>query len=306
MRLIAMMPRTLSRRTFLELGGLAAAGWALSPGGLHAQSVPSPDVARSLVLRLGYQVRDVSATARFWSVLGAVPVEGEGATVMRLGGIHVVLTPRNPSASSDGSVVNHIAFRVPAFDQLSPALTAAGIRIERPAQFPGTLNAFTPDGDKVEIFSNASTSPGFTPDGQTTDVTWQRHNTPVDGLSGHHLHFYVPEGQDRAAQAWYVARFGGTPGVRLRYAAVDYPGINLNFSTAAGGGTMAPTAGRSLDRIGFRVRDLEALCRHITQTGSSFDRVYAKGPDGHGTALLTDPWGTLIELTDGSSSRGGA
>jgi hypothetical protein len=294
------MSMTLGRRRFLHMGGLAAAGLGL-PAALRAQtsaSRPDADVARSLLLRLGYHVRDVDATARFWTTLGATRADMDGTTVMRLGGIDVVLSMGTATASSDGSVVNHIAFRVPEFDTLAQAFKDAGMRTERNPQFPGTLNAFTPDGDKVEIFNNMSTSPGFKPAGPSNDTAWQRHNAPVGSLSGHHLHFYVPEGQDVAAQTWYLARFGGTPGIRLRYAAIDYPGINLNFSSAATPGPTAPTAGRSLDRIGFRVRDLEALCRHIASTGTSFTRAFARSREGAVSALLVDPWGTTIELTE--------
>jgi catechol 2,3-dioxygenase-like lactoylglutathione lyase family enzyme len=293
----------IGRRRFLHVSGLAVAalGWPAAARG-QATAVPGPSVARSLLLRLAYRVRDVEATARFWSTLGASRALVNGTAVMSLGGIEVLLTAGASSASSDGSVVNHIAFRVPEFTTLAEALAAAGIRTERNPRFPETLNAFTPEGDKIEIFNNASTSPGFTPSGDSSgdvaDAAWQRHNAPVERLTGHHLHFYVPDGQDVAAQRWYLARFGGTPGTRLRYAAVDYPGINLNFSTSPTPGPTAPTAGRSLDHIGFRVRDLEALCRHIASTGTTFERAYARTRDGMATARLIDPWGTSIELTE--------
>lgn len=294
------MSDTLGRRKFLYVSGLAVAGVGLraTAGAQAPGSSPDADVARSLRLRLGYQVRDVDATARFWSTLGATRADEGGAIVMHLGGIDVVLTPGTPTASSDGSVVNHIAFRVPEFDALARAFETAGMRLERNPRFPETLNAFTPDGDKVEIFNNRSTSPGFTPAGPPRDTAWQRHDAPVESLVGHHLHFYVPEGEDVKAQAWYLARFGGTPGIRLRYAAIDYPGINLNFSTATPPGPTAPTAGRSLDRIGFRVRGLEALCRHFASTGTSFSRAFARTTAGVASAVLVDPWGTTIELTE--------
>jgi hypothetical protein len=294
------MSYTLGRRRFLHVGGLAVAGLGLraTAGAQAPASSPDAEVARSLLLRLGYTVRDVDATARFWTTLGATRAGEGGATVMRLGGIDVVLTAGTPTASSDGSVVNHIAFRVPEFDTLARAFEAAGTRLERNPRFPETLNAFTPDGDKVEIFNNRSTSPGFKPAGPSNDTAWQRHNAAVGSLVGHHLHFYLPEGEDAKAQAWYLARFGGTPGIRLRYAAIDYHGINLNFSGATPPGPTAPTAGRSLDRIGFRVRGLEALCRHIASTGTSFSRAFARTSAGVASAVLMDPWGTTIELTE--------
>lgn len=53
-------------------------------------------------------------------------------------------------------------------------------------------------------------------------------------------------------------------------------------------GPTAATAGRSLDRIGFRVRDLETLCRHIASMGTAFTRAYATDRNGMATALLAE------------------
>ena len=98
-------------------------------------------------------------------------------------------------------------------------------------------------------------------------------------------------------QIQWVA-FGGVPGTRWRYDAVDLPGINLNFSynpEAEG----ASTRGRMLDHIGFEVTNLEAFCRELEAKGVVLDESYRASPEGIGTAMLTDPWGTSIELTEG-------
>ena len=85
------MSMTLDRRGFLHMGGLAVAGLGL-PAALRAQAPaarPEAEVAGSLLLRLGYHMRDVDATARFWTTLGATRAEVDGATVMRLSLIHI-------------------------------------------------------------------------------------------------------------------------------------------------------------------------------------------------------------------------
>ena len=46
------------------------------------------------------------------------------------------------------------------------------------------------------------------------------------------------------------------------------------------------------------MRDLEALCRHIASTGTSFNRAFARVSEGAASAVLVDPWGTTIELTE--------
>ena len=107
----------------------------------------------------------------------------------------------------------------------------------------------------------------------------------------------MPQGADVAAKAWYAQMFGGVPGKRSNYQAVDLPGINLNFSGQAT--AQAPTRGRMLDHIGFEVKNLEAFCKQLEARGVKLDTPYTKGPDGIATAQLTDPWGTSIELTEG-------
>jgi extradiol dioxygenase family protein len=54
-----------------------------------------------------------------------------------------------------------------------------------------------------------------------------------------------------------------------------------------------------LDHIGFEVKDLQAFCRKLETAGVKFDAPYSKDPSGFARAMLTDPWGTSIELTEG-------
>jgi predicted enzyme related to lactoylglutathione lyase len=248
-------------------------------------------------VRLHFIARDLEATAAFWAALGAARQNDGDAVTMTLAGLQIRLTRGTPTGSSDGSVVNHVSLRTPELAPLLARLDAVGVRTERPAQFPGTANAFTPDGDKVEIFDNTSSYPGFEADGSPATDAWKRHNRPVtEPIAIHHLHFYVPVGQETRAREWYRARFGGTPGRRFRYDAVDYPAINLNFSAAPA--AVAPTAGRTLDRIGFDVRGLEVLASAFAREGGDVVAAYRKESDGSGRAIIRDPWGTTIELRE--------
>jgi uncharacterized glyoxalase superfamily protein PhnB len=101
-----------------------------------------------------------------------------------------------------------------------------------------------------------------------------------------------------AVKAWYVRMFGGTPGKRSQYDAVDLPGVNLNISDRTET-RAAPTRGRMLDHIGFEVSGLEEFCKKLISMGVTFDTPYEKDSTGIATARLTDPWGTSIELTEG-------
>jgi uncharacterized glyoxalase superfamily protein PhnB len=57
--------------------------------------------------------------------------------------------------------------------------------------------------------------------------------------------------------------------------------------------------GRTLEHIGFEITGLEAFCKRLASMGVKFDGPYRKNPTGIATATLTDPWGTVIELTEG-------
>jgi hypothetical protein len=88
--------------------------------------------------------------------------------------------------------------------------------------------------------------------------------------------------------------FGGVPGKRSNYDAVDLPGVNLNFSEAPK--PTLPLKDRMLMHIGFEVEDLRAFCLRLESLGVRFDVPYSSGRDEG--AVLTDPWGTTISLTE--------
>jgi catechol 2,3-dioxygenase-like lactoylglutathione lyase family enzyme len=243
---------------------------------------------------LHYHVRDIAANRRFWIALGGQAVRLGATEAVKFPGVLVVLTPGPSSGGTNGSVVNHVAFRVQSFAKVEEA----GFMVQRLAQFPGVGSISTPEGERIELFENSATNLTFTPDAGPIDAVADRHNHPLPiPIAFHHVHLYVPQGADAEAKAWYVRMFGGVPGMRSNYQAADFPGINMNFSgqpTAQAG-----TKGRMLDHIGFEIGNLEALCRQLEARGVKFDVSYAKDPDGVASAWLTDPWGTSIELTEG-------
>ena len=115
----------------------------------------------------------------------------------------------------------------------------------------------------------------------------------------HHIHFAAPD--VAAMKAWYVKTFAARPGTRAGFEAADLPGVNLTFGASAE--PVVATRGRTLDHIGFEVRNLEAFCKQLEASGITLDRPYTKVPAlGIAIAFLTDPWGTYIELTEGLSA----
>ena len=264
--------------------------------GVAAAELSTPNAAGVAMGHLHYAVRDVAANKEFWQALGGEPVSLFGTIEgVKFPDVVVLLRQGEPAGGTEGSVVNHVAFRVKSL----AALEAAGFDVHYVEEYPGVASVFSPEGERIELFDDAlATNLGFTIDGGASDTAAERHNRKIDvPIIAHHIHLLVPESQIAAAKEWYAGHFGGVQGKRWRYDAVDLPGINLNFSSSSD--TLAPTQGRMLDHIGFEVRNLEALCRRLEARGVKFDRPYSKLPSGFGLAFLTDPWGTYIELTEG-------
>ena len=265
---------------------------------VHAQ-LASPNTAGVSMGHLHYHVKNVEEHARFWTVLAGRP---DAVVVFRppreaavmIHGTLVFLTAAESSGGSDGSVVNHVAFRVPTFGELE----ARGLKVQRLDNFPGVGFTNTPEGERIELFEDAAPNLTFTQDSGSPDSVAARHNRPVGvPIAFHHMHLYVPEGKVGEAKAWYARTFGGVPGKRSNYEAVDLPGMNVNISAAPR--PTGPTKGRMLDHIGFEVVGLEAFCARLRAMGVIFGTPYTRGADGLATATLIDPWGTTIELTEG-------
>jgi catechol 2,3-dioxygenase-like lactoylglutathione lyase family enzyme len=265
---------------------------------LAGAQLASPNKAGVSMGHLHYQVRDVEANTRFWMALGGTPGTHGDTVVVKFPDVLVFLTPGESNGGTEGSIVNHVAFRVP----MLTTIEAAGLKVARLANFPGVAAVNSPEGERIELFENAALNLTFTQDPGYDDAVARRHNRPLElPVAFHHVHLYLPKGQVGEAKGWYARMFGGIPGKRSNYDAVDLPGINLNFSE--GPRPTSPTQGRMLDHIGFEVSGLEAFCRRLAGLGVTFDVPYSKDRTGVANARLTDPWGTSIELTEGLRGR---
>jgi catechol 2,3-dioxygenase-like lactoylglutathione lyase family enzyme len=260
---------------------------------LRAQ-LSSPNSSGVAMGHLHYTVEDVDANRKFWIALGGKPVRTGATEVLKFPDTLVFLSRGKASAGTEGSVVNHVAFRIESLAKLE----AAGIKVEYNRDYAGVASVFSPDGERIELFDATATNLTFTPEDGRDDPIARRHNQKITvPIIAHHIHIYVPAGSELRAKDWYSATFGGLPGKRWRYDAVDLPGINLNFSGSPQ--ALAPLKGRRLDHVGFEVADLEAFCKKLEARGVKFDVPYTKQLSGLASAFLTDPWGTYIELTEG-------
>ena len=266
---------------------------SMSFAALGSAELAPPNAAGVAMGHLHYFVRDVEANKRFWVARGGEAKAISGIDAIAFPGVLVFLSEGDPAAGTEGSVLNHVAFRV----QSVAAIEARGFEVTHLEQYPGVAYIYTPEGERIELFDDdLATNLDFTPLGPTAEPSVARHNVALDvPIVSHHLHLYVPD--VAAAQEWYAAHFGGVAGMRWRYDATDLPGINFNFSAASE--PLPGTRGRMLDHIGFEVANLEAFCAALEARGVRFDVPYARSASGLGRALLTDPWGTYIELTEG-------
>ena len=174
--------------------------------------------------------------------------------------------------------MNHFGFLVKNLAGVKAKLTAAGVTLamDRPEnkQFIGVF----PENVRVEFTEDASLK------------------TPI---AFHHIHIATTD--QESLRQWYVKTFGGTAGKRGNFPAAMLPGGEVDFLKAES--APAPTKGRSLDHIGFEVKDLEAFCKKLQAEGVTFDMAYREMPQlgGMKIAFILDPVGTRIELTEGLS-----
>jgi catechol 2,3-dioxygenase-like lactoylglutathione lyase family enzyme len=119
-------------------------------------------------------------------------------------------------------------------------------------------------------------------------------STPV---AFHHIHMSVTD--QEAARAWYVKEFGAESSTRRNMPAAKIPGGEVDFLKARE--PQAPTKGRSLDHIGFEVKDLQAFLEKLKADGVTINMPYRDVTKQVGLkiAFITDPNGVYIELTEG-------
>jgi len=249
-----------------------------------AQIAP-PNSAGVSMGHIHLAVSDIEAQKRFWiTAMGGVAVQNGPLSLIQFPGVFIMLRQAAPTAPPAGSIVDHFGF---VWKDLPAALAkwkASNIEIEQ-ATNPNQGYVHGPDGIRVEFFGDPTIS------------------VPVQM---NHIHFYPTD--IPAMQMWYAKVFGGVPGKRARVSTPgwidcdDLPGVNLSFSQ--GQVKLAPTKGRSLDHIGFEVRDLQTFAKQLEAQGIKLDQPIRQIPNTKTkVAVLTDPWGTYIELTQGLAAE---
>ena len=240
---------------------------------------------------------------KFWvDTLGGTPAKIGSADVVRFPGIVLFFDQKKPSGPNRGTAFDHIGFAVPDVPALTTKVVAAGYMLtsgrepvpgKEAAAAQGTQAPYGrfsyilgPDGAKVELVTSAEKEPA--------------------PIVYHHIHFINKQYVEM--QQWYMKAFNATlrPGQTDFFIGADLPGVgySLNFFRWEGDQsvTHAGTKGRATDHVGFDVRNLPAFIKELEAKGIKLTEGYKKSDRAMGgiaTAMVTDPWGIQIELTEG-------
>ena len=237
----------------------------------------APNSAGAAIGHVHLNANDVEVQKKFWTEVGGTIVEREKLVMVQFPGIYVLLRKQDYNGGSVGSTINHFGFYVRDFEKSVAKWKAAGLTWE-PVNNPNVGQGFLtgPDSVRIEIYENKAIS------------------TP---MAMHHIHLFVPD--PPAAQKWYVEHFGATAGKRAQFDTANVPGTEITFSKADM--PQVPTKGRSVDHMGFEVKNIDAFVAKLQAAGIKTDAAIRNSANASGLRIVyvTDPWGTEIEITEG-------
>ncbi|MEO8593725.1 MAG: VOC family protein [Candidatus Solibacter sp.] len=227
-------------------------------------------------------VADPQAQKKIWvEAFGAEVTKVGGLELLRLPGAFVVVGKARtaPTEGSEGSTLNHVGIAVKDLAAMKAKLAAVQVETVPVPGNPKQVTAKFPDKVDVELIEDAA--------------------LPT-AVAMHHFHLSTTEPEK--LRGWYVKTFGAKAGTRGNFLAAFLPGgeVDTRKTQAA----QAPTKGRSLDHIGFEVKNLEAFCKQLAADGVQVETPYTNMKDiGLAWAFVIDPDGTRIELTEGFAGR---
>ncbi len=256
--------------------------------------LPAPNKAGVSAGHDVLRAKDMDAANKFWQTLGGEPVQFAGrlnltkfpgVLLLNIGGGQgqgkAAPVPAAPAAEllgSEGSSLDFIGFSVKDLKGSLAKWAEAGIK----PLAGGTATQvylMSPDKIKVRIKENKSLA------------------SPVAADT---IKMMVPNVAE--AQAWYAKIFGAEMVKRGGEMVANIPGSSVLFEQAKT--PVAPTKGRAFDRIGLEVVGLDAFVKKIEDSGIKLDSPY-RGKNAAmnaGFAVFQDPYGTLIEMSEGLSA----
>jgi catechol 2,3-dioxygenase-like lactoylglutathione lyase family enzyme len=242
-------------------------------------------------------VTSVADHKRFWvDTLGGKAIKIGSVDAVEFPDVYLLLHEAEPTGPTRGTTFDHIGFAVPDVPAMTTKVVANGYGLtvgREPAPgetasppTAGNYGRFSylvgPDGVKVELVTNMAAD--------------------APPIVHHHVHFV--NRQFVEMQQWYMKAFNATlrDGQTDFFIGADLPGVGymLNFFSWLPNESLVGTAGRAVDHVGFEVRDLRAFCAELERKGLKLATPYRRDEAlGVATATIVDPWGTVLELTEG-------
>ena len=228
-------------------------------------------------------VADVDVHKKLWiDMFGGVWVQKGPLMTVKFPNMLIAFQQRAPTGPSQGTVMDHFGFKVRSMPEMLAAVRAAGYTVQ--TEFTGAEgfpNAYFlgPDGLRVEMQEDKTLSAKALPN---------------------HIHFQTPDFEKLLD--WYVDTFSLTKRTRGTIkSTADAGTVNLSFATSQA--AVVATKGRTIDHIGFEIKDLAAFVKQLEAKGIKFDVPFREIPAiGLKIAYITDPSGVYIELTEGYTS----
>jgi len=281
-----------------------------TPIGLAILLLTAPSVCTAQILVAGQgpvvyghhhlNTTNMDAQKKFYvNTLGGVLVQfGSGdrqQEIIKFPNVLMFFRPMQaPTGGSIGTTVNHIGFSVPDLKPLVAKIKANGYKMI-------TTDSVAANVKVTDDIAAASptTNIAFALGPEDVKVEFVEVKSQKAPIQLHHIHFFGE--MNTEMQAWYAKTFGAkilpaNPG--SAFVQDELPGVLLNFTPSPT--PTAGTTGRSIDHIGFEIKDLEAFTKKLEAAGIKLDRPYTKVPQlGIAIAFIKDPWGTNIEMTEG-------
>jgi catechol 2,3-dioxygenase-like lactoylglutathione lyase family enzyme len=215
----------------------------------------------------------------FVEVFGGTFIQKGTLAAVKFPNMLVALRQGPIAGPSQGTVVDHFGFRVRNIAATLQKLRELGYQVQ--SEFTGAEgfpNAYVlgPDGLRLEMQED-----------KTLDVQ----------AIPNHVHLWTSDYVKLLG--WYVDTFGLTKRSRGRIeTTADAGTVNLSFADSKT--PVLPTKGRTIDHIGFEIKNLAAFVKQLESKGIKLDSPVREVPTlGLKIAFLTDPSGTYIELTEG-------
>jgi catechol 2,3-dioxygenase-like lactoylglutathione lyase family enzyme len=256
--------------------------------------LPAPNKAGVSAGHDVLRAKDPDAANKFWQAIGAKPVQFAGrlnlnmfpgVLLLTVGGGQgrgkAAPTPPPPPAEllgSEGSSLDFMGFAV--------------------KDLKGSLAKWADDGIKPLPGGSATQVYLLSPDKIKVRITEDK--SLASPVASDTIKMMVPNVAE--AQAWYAKFFGADMIKRNGEMVANIPGSYILFEQAKG--PVAPSKGRAFDRIGLEITDLAAMVKKLEDGGVKLDSPYTgkNAAMNAGFAVFQDPFGTLIEMSEGLSA----